>query len=420
MRTGSLGIAMAAALLAALAVATPAWAEDPVRLEVAGEAPASAQDARTRALDAAFAEAVTQALPRLVAPQVQRQRSEDIGRVTVRRARRFVSSYRVLEESTRGERLQVRIAAQVDLDALRAALADIGIEPRTGGTASPGSPGTPGGIEPAPRGAPGALLLVRTHVTGGGPAPGDDDGGAAAQGLARQARELGFAVRRPVLQSDASRARSRAASDDARALPFDDDAAAELGQEAGAACVIVAGLELAPAVRIRGTRLHGVAGSARVRVLDVRSGAAEVVAEAEVSGGGFSNAPDTALEQAQSALGQRLLDGAVSELVASHFRPVVATEGALLVEVRGYTGWQDVEAIMTQLARTSGIERVWPRRVGSALILAVDTDADGERAQRRVASILERMSLPTAAFEVERTRQGLLLTIEPRPAGSAP
>jgi hypothetical protein len=404
---------MAVALVAALAAAAPARAET-VRLEVTGEAPAGAEDARTRALDAAFAEAVSQALARLVDAQVQRRRSEDIASVTVRRARRYVRSYRVIEESTRAERVQVRIAAQVDMDGLRAALAERGIEVRPEATAAP-APSA--GTEPAPRGAPGALLLVRVHVAGGSrSSPGnDEDGGAAAQALARQVRELGFALRR----TGADRARPQGVDGDAGALPFDDAAAAALAQEAGAACVIVAGLEMTPAVRIRGTRLHGAAGSARVRVLDVRSGVAEVVAEAEVSGGGFSGAPDAALEQAQSALGQRLA-GAVAELMASHFRPVVAAEGALLVEVRGYTGWQDVDAIMTHLARTSGIERVWPRRVGGALILAVDTDVDGERAQRRVASILERLSLPAAALEVERTRQGLVLTIAPRPAGSTP
>jgi hypothetical protein len=112
-------------------------------------------------------------------------------------------------------------------------------------------------------------------------------------------------------------------------------------------------------------------------------------------------------------LGQRLI-GAVSAAVGSHFRPAVATEGALLVEIRGHTGWQQVSAIVSQLSRTSGIERVWPRRVGSgAVILAVDADVDGERAQRRVASILERVTLPAASLTVERNRQGLALTIDP-------
>ncbi|HWN70870.1 MAG TPA: hypothetical protein VNM90_24680 [Haliangium sp.] len=416
MRSGSGGIAMAVALVAALAAATPARAEDPVRLEVTGEAAAGAQDARTRALDAAFAGAVSQALERLVDAQVQRRRGEDIARVTVRRARRFVRSYRVLEEGTRDERMQVRIAAQIDMDGLRAALAELGIEASAGDTAAPGpASGASNGakIPAAPPGAPGALLLIRTHTAGSRPGSDDLEGGAAGQALARQVRELGFAVR----GTGANRARPR--SDDPRALPFDDDAAAEFGQQAGAACVVVAGLEIAPPVRIRGTRLHGAAGSARIRVLDVRSGAAEVVAEAEVSGGGFSGAPDAALEQAQSALGRQLA-GAVADLMAGHFRPAVAAEGALLVEIRGHTGWQDIDAIMTHLARTSGIERVWPRRVGSALILAVDADVDGDRAQRRVASILEKLSLPAAALEVERTRQGLLITIEPRAAGSTP
>jgi hypothetical protein len=405
MRSGSGGIAMAAALVAALVAATPARAET-VRLEVAGEAPASAEDARTRALDAAFAEAVSQALGRLVEASVQRQRSEDIARVTVRRARRFVRSYRVLDERAGAERVQVRIAAQVDMDGLRAALAEVGIAARPADAAASSPPGT----EPAPRGAPGALLLVRAQVAGGSVSSAGPDGGVATQALARQIRELGFALR----QGDEQRAQP---ANEPGALPFDDAAAAGLGQAAGAACVVVAGFEISPAVRIRGTRLHGTAGSARVRVLDVRSGVAEVVAEAEVSGGGFAGAAESALEQAQSTLAQRLAGG-VAELVAGHFRPVVAAEGALLIEVRGHTRWQDVEAIMTHLARTSGITRVWPRRVGGSLILAVDTDAEGEREQRRVAAALSRLSLPAAALEVERTRQGLLVTIAPRAGGT--
>jgi hypothetical protein len=89
MRSGSGGIAMAAALVAALVAATPAWAET-VRLEVAGEAPASAEDARTRALDAAFAEAVSQALGRLVEASVQRQRSEEAAAHTLETGRRVL------------------------------------------------------------------------------------------------------------------------------------------------------------------------------------------------------------------------------------------------------------------------------------------------------------------------------------------
>jgi hypothetical protein len=386
-----------AALVAGLAVGTaaPAWA-DTVRIEAVGEAPAGA-DARTRALDAAFVEAVTQALARMVDGSVQRQRSEDIARVTVRRARRYVRSYRVLAEETRDQRMEVRIAAQVDLDGLRAALAEIGIE------ASDGADGAP--LEPAAgkagSSAQGALVLMRVEVAGGTQASVSD---GATEALERQVRELGFGLRRAASGSRAG--------DEDEVLPFADDAAAELGQEAQAACVLVVGLEVTPAVRVRGTRLHGAAGHGVIRVLDVRSGVAEVVAEVEVSGGGFADAPEAALERAASVLGQRLI-GAVSPAMGAHFRPAVATEGALLVEIRGHTGWQQVSSIISQLARTSGVERVWPRRVGSgAVILAVDTDGDGERAQRRVASILERLTLPAAAISVERSRQGLALTIE--------
>jgi hypothetical protein len=395
---------MVAALVAGLAIgsAAPAWA-DTVRIEATGEAAAEATggtEARTRALDAAFAEAVTQALARLVDGSVQRQRGEDIARVTVRRARRFVRSYRVLDEGTRGQRMEVRIAAQVDLDGLRAALAEIGIEARGGES------GGADGATPAPAagkaGASGALVLMRVEVVGSTQA---SLGTGAIEALERQVSELGFGLRR------ASEAAGRRAGD-GDALPFSDDAAAELGEEAQAACVLVVGLEVTPAVRVRGTRLHGAAGHGVIRVLDVRSGVAEVVAEAEVSGGGFADAPEAALERAASVLGQRLI-GAVSPAMGAHFRPAVATEGALLVEIRGHTGWQQVSSIISQLARTSGIERVWPRRVGSgAVILAVDTDGDGERAQRRVASILERLTLPAAAISVERSRQGLALTIE--------
>lgn len=394
MRFGS-GIAVVAALVVGLIVGTtaPAWA-DTARIEAAGEAPAGTE-ARTRALDAAFAEAVTQALARMVDGSVQRQRSEDIARVTVRRARRFVRSYRVLAEQTQGQRMEVRIAAQVDLDGLRAALAEIGIEATGEAGATPGPAAGKAGA-----GAHGALVLMRAEVAGSTQASA---GAGATEALEREVRELGFGLRR---------ASANHGGDQGEALPFSDDAAAELGQEAQAGCVLVVGLEVTPAVRVRGTRLHGAAGRGVIRVLDVRSGVAELVAEAEVAGGGFADAPEAALEQAASVLGQRLV-GAVSAAVGSHFRPAVATEGALLVEIRGHTGWQQVSAIVSHLTRTSGIERVWPRRVGGgAVILAVDTDVDGERAQRRVASILERMTLPAASITVERSRQGLALTIE--------
>lgn len=405
MRFGLRGIVMIAALAAVLAPAAVTWA-DTVRIQVAGEAPASAEDARTQALDAAFADAVAQALERLVDADTLHRHRSAITDVTVRRARRFIRSYRVLAEDTTGARTRVRISALVDLERLREAMASAGV--KVGAT--PASPEATGA-------ARGAVLLLRAHVGGAvlasftdpsGAAPAGDagNGGAAGRELARQLGEQGFSLRRVAPGSVAGAGSA--------GLPVDDHTAARAAHDAGAEGVFVASIEVAPAERIRGTGLYGAAGRGILRVLDAATGTPELVAEADVSAGGYADTPGVALDLAAAELG-RQLGTAVAEPIAAHWQPRVAEEGALLVEIRGHQGWQQVGKIIEHLSRSSGIQRVWPRRVGAgSLVLAVDADVDGARARRRVSAVLRQLSLPDAGMAIDDAGDGLALTLEVR------
>lgn len=412
MRYGLRGIVMTAALAAALAPAavTRAWAET-VRIEVAGEAPASAADARTRALDAAFADAVSRALEQMVDADTLRRHRDAITDVTVRRARRFIRSYRVLSEDAAGERVRVRISALVDVGGLREALAGAGVEV----AAAPAPPEAAGAGRSA-------VLLLRAHVAGavltsftgageisgehGGEHAGEHpgDGGVAGRELARQLAGQGMALRQVAPGSVISAVSA--------GLPVDDQTAARVAQEAGAEGALVASVEVAPAERIRGTGLHGAAGRGILRVLDATTG--ELVAAADVSAGGFADTPGVALDLAAAELG-RALAAAVAEPVAAHWQPSVAEDGALLVAIHGHQGWQHVDRIIEHLSRSSGIQRVWPCRVGAGgVVLAVDADADGARARRRVAALLRQLSLPDAGIAIDQAGDGLALTLEAR------
>ncbi|ACY15921.1 hypothetical protein [Haliangium ochraceum] len=397
--------ALALALLVALAPA-PARAQSPrapsVRVEAAGEAPQDAAEARTRALDAAFAEAVSATVADMVSGDVLRRQSDAIARVTTRRARRFVQSYRVLEEGTRGGRLAVRIAAQIDLGALQAALAEIGVRGELRPSAGGSSAGAGGARER------GAVLVVRAQVAGAGEAAvvaGEGGAGVAGPALGELVREQGFVLRAGELGGAGSGGE----------LPVSDAEAARLAEDTGAESVFLIGLDIGAAERIRGTRLYGAGGRGVARVLDAGAGGASLVVEAAASAGGFASEPADAVRQAQIAVARRVF-GAVVEAVAAHWQPAVAAEDTLLLEVRDNVGWQHVDAIIAQLGRASGVRRVWPRQVGAgALMLAVDAGGTDERARRRVSSALAGVRLSGATLDVRPSARGLAVTIEAAP-----
>lgn len=392
-----------AAIIAAFLCAAMPAAADTVRVEATGQAEARDPAARANALDTAFAEAVSRALSDLLPAATRQRHQAALLDQVIRRARLYIDSYKVVEERAQGPLLRVRIAAQVDVDGLRDRLAELGIDSGAGAGAGSARPR-------AAAGRPRAALLLHammdgeTFTTFGHPA---GDGGLPGRALAHRLGEQGFTL------TSTAGLRAPAAHQPARGLPLDDQAAALLAQDTGADAAFVVGVELSGARGIRGTALYGAAGRATVRVLDVAGTEPQLVAAAEVSGGGFAGAPDAALAAAAETLAGRITAG-VAEATAAYWPPSVPADGALLLAVEGFTGWQNVAALIDYLSRTHGIRRVWPRRVGAGgVLLAVDTDLS----RNRVASALRLAVLPSAQLVLGKADEGgLRAVLQEQPA----
>ena len=94
---------------------------------------AGASDARTRALDAAFASAVTEAVADL-AGKAARTQGAAVDREIVKRARRFVASFAVTAERPGADQLELDVDVRIDHDKVRARLLELGVELRAAPT----------------------------------------------------------------------------------------------------------------------------------------------------------------------------------------------------------------------------------------------------------------------------------------------
>lgn len=368
------------------------------RIESRGEARSDARDARTEALDSAFAEALTQALAALLDREQQRRHQADIAERIVRRARRYIRSYRVLEESSQAGRYQLRITARVDESRVRDTLTELGIDPALMAPAADAGGRRGGALR--------AALFVRVvgpdrsvwQSFGSAPARGSIPP-AGARALAELVREQGMTIVEVGPVGEVGDAPPEVPRDAADALPLSDDDAYEAARAAGADVAVVAAIGVGEARRVRGTALFGAASRARIRVLDAGSRRPGVVADASVEAGGFAREVGEAGGRS-AAQASRQLFAAVADAVSAHWPPRAGSEELVLLEIRGHRRWQSVAAIISHLSRSGGIERVWPRWVGAdGLILAIASDAIGDRARRRVAELLRRLDLSDAGTE---------------------
>jgi hypothetical protein len=360
-------------------------------VEARGEAAGGGEPARVQAIDAALAQALGSTLAEVVPAAQRRTHGKAINDKIVRHARRFVSGFRVLDQGESEGRLRLRLVARVDMDKLRDALGELGIEL----------------AEPGPATAPRPKMIVLVHAT-----IGDDtaasfgergqDGGPAGQALVRALRELGFDI-----VNTAGRA-VPVSRETPQGLPLSDQAAAEMARQAGAGGAFVVGLRAEPDGQIRGTSQAGARGRAAIRVLDL-AGRAGVVARAEIAGAGFADSMDQALAAAAADLITRLVL-AVAPHLAQHWPPALAAGDEMLIEVDGVSGWQHVRPLMEHLAGTRGIDRVWPRHLGRrGVILGVATSMD----RRRVAAALRRATVPGAAISVHSSGDaGLRISLQ--------
>lgn len=345
---GAASLAGAGALVAAVLLAATvgrAVADDVVTYQAEGVAAADQADARTRALDVAFAAAVTEAVADL-AGSAARAQADAVDREIIRRARRFVASFSVTDQRTAGGQVVLEVAIKVDRDKLRARLGELGVTLAAVATAP----------TPPPVTRRRATVLMRVTGLGRplssfGAAATDDVPGLPAVGQALD--RAGFAV---VAASAAG-----PPPDDAGGLPLDDAGARALAGDARADVAVVVGIVVGDAGPIRGVGAWAAPATAVVRVLDVGSGA--VMTEATLASGAVGKPdrerlPVAAAEAAAGAViaaGLGLAPVAGAPIVDA---PPIAAAHGVTVRIRGATPWPAVAAIRARLASAPGDPKV--------------------------------------------------------------
>ncbi|MCE9572771.1 MAG: hypothetical protein K8W52_06400, partial [Deltaproteobacteria bacterium] len=259
-----------AVLAAMIAMAGVARAEDVASYDGDGAAAATLSDARTRALDVAFATAVDRAVTEVIAPADRTAHRGDIDRAIVGRARLYVASFKVVTEGADGADFHVSATIKVDRDKIRAKLGELGIPylPKAGTLEVPLPVGPIGAVPihvgPAEPPTTRATVLLRvttpTAVLANYGVEGGDPPGIDA--VAERATRAGLTVV-PAPHSGPS---AHAGGD----LPLDDEGARALAGDAKARVVVLVGVALEGTGPVRGTREQGAVAVATARVLDDR------------------------------------------------------------------------------------------------------------------------------------------------------
>jgi hypothetical protein len=363
-----------AAVALLLAVAGPAAAEDVATYETDGAADTAVADARTRALDVAFAAAVRRALTEVVPAAELARRKDELDRQLVTRARLWVASFKVLRQADAGGTLRLTAAVRIDRERLRAKLAELGVP------LLPAAPVAP------PVAAPRAATVLMRVVNPGGVMA---TYGAGASREIPASEAVAAAVQATGLSVVPAPASGPAVSPEG-ALPLDDAAARALATAAGAQVAVIVSVGLDGAGAVRASRQTGALAHARVRVLGV-DGA--LMGEGTAQGGAYAGsevpAMNGALIRAASLAVTAALPTARGEVAGAPPRPappppLAAAKGEVLVRVRGTTTWSTIGALRQQLSTTAGIDRVRIDRLGAdEVVLAVTT---GQRADRVAAA----------------------------------
>lgn len=350
-----------------------ARAEDIVAYQADGDADAGASDARVRALDEAFAKAVSQALVDLLESDVRRQNKQVLDRELLGHARLWVAKFTVTKEAVSDDRKQLSASVRVDRDKLRARLAELGIALKAGDAPAVAS-------EPA-------IVLLRVAAP---------DGVRATYGLRAELDVPGLAALSSVLRrSNLTIKRAPAAGPAASAdgdLPVDDDTAQALGADAKAAVVAVAGVSIGAPVPLRGIDAAGVLVTAHVRLVDRKArkatGQGTVVTAARGSDPGLVGyAIDRALAAAMSeALPQQAQSLAQPQTFSGNTTPI-SEPGVVLVRLARNTPWGTVQAELKHLLGARGVSSATLRHVSPAgWVIGVATTESIDR----IASIVKR------------------------------
>ncbi|MBK9032757.1 MAG: hypothetical protein IPL61_16060 [Myxococcales bacterium] len=336
---------VAAALAALAALAVPARAQ-PVTYQSHGSAAAGEADARTRALDAAFATAVTEAVADL-AGKAARAQAAAVDREIVKRARRFVASFAVTDERTRADRLEIDVDVRIDHDKVRTRLLELGVELRG---APPPEPSTPA-ILTRP-----ATVLYR--VVGAGEV-------AASFGAAARSDLPGAAALEAALARAGYRAVPASAAgpppDDGGKLPVDDQSARALAVDVHADVALVVGVAVGAPGAIRGTPLEAAPARAWLRLIEAGTGRVTLEAATATAvwrpaaGGDRADLTERAVTQAVGQLAVRGFGAATPRPTSIEAGPPLVATAGVTVRVVGAGAWQAAALIRADLAAAPGV-----------------------------------------------------------------
>jgi len=353
------------ATLAVLALFGAAHA-DVVTYASHGSAAATDADARTRALDAAFASAVTEAVADLAGKNARAQAAA-VDREIVRRARRYVASFAVTTERPGADRVEVDVDVRIDRDKVRARLLELGVVLLD---APPVEPSLPAIQTRA------ATVLYRVTGVAGVQA----SFGVAATADLPGVDALTAAVAQRGYRAVAASAAGPAPDADGD-LPVDDDSARALAADVQADAALVVGVAVGAPGAVRGTPLTAVPVRAWLRLVEVRGGAAPTAAAiATAAWGNDGSLALAAAIKASGALATRAFGAAPAPVAAAAAPPLVAARG-VTVRVVGPGAWQAAALVRADLAAAPGASAVGVAGVGADVValgvegLAVDKAA---------------------------------------------
>jgi hypothetical protein len=351
-----------------IAAATPARAEDIVAYEAEGNAPSSVADARTAALDDAFARAVGSALADLVAGDVRTARKGELDREIIGHARLWVARFTVTKDEVDEDRRELTVSVRIDRDKLRARLDELKVVMKD--AATPDTNGT------APT-ARTVTILVRvatskgTRANFGKGADKDVDGAAT---LTTAFRNAGMAVRRapdtgpqPTAEGD---------------YPIGDGDADALGDAAKAELVAIAGITVGDAVPVRGKPQLDVLVAAHVKLLDRKTH--QIVAQGAGIAAAPADDPRYAIDRALAAAASDVLPPAPKKLAqAGSWQgqdTPLSEAGVVLVRMSAKTPFALVLAEQKYLAGAKGVRAATLRRLSpNGWVLGVATSEPVEK-----------------------------------------
>jgi hypothetical protein len=346
-----------------LAVSARAYAEDIVAYEAEGDAPVAGADARTAALDDAFARAVGGALADLVAGDVRTSHKGELDKEIVAHARLWVMKFTVTKDDIEDDRRQLTVSVRIDRDKIKARLDELKIQTQAGAAIA---------ADPSQRSVT-ILLRVATpkgpHASFGKNSDHDTMG---LGGLATLFRSAGMTVRRApdsgnVIDGD---------------YPVADPDIDGLGDAAKADLVAIAGVTVSEPVNVRGRPQPTVLATAHMKLFDRK--AHQAIGQGTAQATAPASDPQYAIDRALAAAAADVLPPPPKKLAqAATFTgddTPLTDAGIVLVRLSSKTSYSMVLTEQRYLAGAKGVRAASLRRLSpSGWVIGVTTADTIER-----------------------------------------